>query len=276
MAETFLRRVEGLEPGDHACLVYDDEGRRDHALLSFLTRGIGRGDRVLYLARAPDDPIVAALSRSASPEQFAALFADDCYLHEGTFDVQRVLDGFRRVLDEAAALGFSTIRTAGGPPAIVTDNGSSGLLPGYERQAGALFRDGKLVSVCTYDARRVPPAALLGIVDAHPIVLYGLGPDARLEVRLVSACSLALAGWVDLTTLGSLTRPLAGAVASGGDVLVDLRDVDFVDVAGLRLLAEAARELRARGWKLTLEHAPDPVPAMVQLLGYEEQGLMLA
>jgi hypothetical protein len=34
---TFLREVEGLRPGEHACLVYDDDERRDRALMAFLS-----------------------------------------------------------------------------------------------------------------------------------------------------------------------------------------------------------------------------------------------
>jgi anti-anti-sigma factor len=169
------------------------------------------------------------------------------------------------------------VRSAGGPPPAVTENGSSHLLPAYERRAEALFADGRLVSVCTYDARRVAATALLGVVDAHPLVLYALDGNERLEVRVTDETSLAPAGWIDVTTLGSLTEPLARAIRFGEDVVVDLRDIDFVDVAGLRLFVEAARELHARGRRLRLTHLPGPVPTMIALLGYDEEpGLEVA
>jgi anti-anti-sigma regulatory factor len=79
-----------------------------------------------------------------------------------------------------------------------------------------------------------------------------------------------------LTTLGSLTGPLARAIASGEDVAVDLGRVEFVDVSCLRLFAEAARELAARRRRLVLTRAPEPVPGMLKLLGFDEQeGLVL-
>lgn len=277
MAATFLRPVEGLSPGDHACLVYDDERRRDRMLLAFLAQGLDRGDRVVYIAREPHDPVASELSRQGEGGQVSVVTAEDCYLHDGAFDAERALEGFRSVLAEAAARGFSTVRSAGGPPPAVTQNGSSHLLPAYERRAHALFADGRLVSVCAYDARRVAATALLGVVDAHPLVLYALDGNERLEVRVTSETSLAPAGWIDVTTLGSLTEPLARAIGYGDDVVVDLRDVDFVDVAGLRLLVEAARELDARGRRLRLTHLPGPVPTMIALLGYDEEpGLEVA
>jgi anti-anti-sigma regulatory factor len=273
---TFLRAPEALEPGEHACLVYDNDQLRDSALLTFLGHGLDRGERVVYLARTPDDPLASALSSRARDGQFEVVASEDCYLHEGTFAPDRALAGFRAVLDDAAARGFATVRTAGGPPPRVTANGASRELSAYERRAGSLFADGRLVSLCAYDTRIVPPVSLLGILDAHPIVLYALDDDGRIAVAGANGNSLAPSGWLDLTTLGSLTGPLARAIASGEDVSIDLGAVEFVDVSCLRLFVEAARELAARRRRLMLARVPKPVPGMLKLLGFDEQeGLVL-
>jgi anti-anti-sigma factor len=273
---SFLQPLEGLQPGDHACLVYDSDDRRDEALLTFLGAGLARGERVVYLAHGPDDLVAVELERRSAPGQAAVVPSDACYLFEGAFDPERAIAGFEQTLADAGALGYSTLRTAGGPPPAVTDNGSSDLLPRYERKAARLFDDGRLVSLCAYDRRRVPRAALLAIIDAHPIVHYALGGAEGLEVSPAGAGSLALSGWLDLTTLGALTEPLARAVLAGGDVVVDLGSVDFVDVACLRLFAEAAQELHARSRRLILRNAAPPVPDVLSLLGlHPEDGLVL-
>lgn len=80
---TFLRAPEGLEPGEHACLVYDDDARRDAALLTFLGEGLDRGERVLYLARTPDDPLATELSARARDGQFEAVTSEDAYCRRG-------------------------------------------------------------------------------------------------------------------------------------------------------------------------------------------------
>jgi anti-anti-sigma factor len=123
--------------------------------------------------------------------------------------------------------------------------------------------------------RRLPPVALLAVMDAHPVVLYALASDGNLDVRADG--TLAPAGWLDVTSLGTLVGPLGAAVRRGDDVAIDLGDVDFVDVTGLRLLADAARELHARGRRLVVSHVPPPVPAMLSLLGLEKsEGLVVA
>lgn len=155
-------------------------------------------------------------------------------------------------------------------------NGASSELPAYERRASSLFAGGRLVSICAYDARLVPPVSLLRILDAHPVVLYALADDGRLGAGGTGDSSLAPSGWLDLTTLGSLTGPLARAVASGEDVSIDLGLVEFVDVSCLRLFAEAARELASRQRRLVLARAPEHVPGMLHLLGFDRQeGLVL-
>jgi anti-anti-sigma factor len=106
--------------------------------------------------------------------------------------------------------------------------------------------------------------------------MYALADDGRIEVSGANGNSLAPSGWLDLTTIGSLAGPLARAIASGEDVWVDLKHVDFVDVACLRLLVEAARELASRRRRLVLASAPEPVQGMLRLLGFDEQeGLVL-
>lgn len=276
MTGTFLRDAAGLQPGEHACLVYDDDRRRDDAVLAFLLQGLDRRERVVYLARAPHDPVALALRTHGADGQVQVLESVDCYLTDGDFDPDRALAGFEAALAEAAASGYEVVRSAGGPPPAVTDNGRSRELPAYERRARSLFDGRRLVSLCSYDARRVPPVSLLGIIEAHPVVLYALGGDGRLAVRSDGA-ELAAAGWLDATTLGVLVAPLGAAVHLGVDVSVDLGDVDFVDVSGLRLLADAARELHARGRRLLVSHAPAPVPTMLSLLGLSEtEGLVLS
>ena len=57
---------------------------------------------------------------------------------------------------------------------------------------------------------------------------------------------LVVAGELDLTTVALLREPLlARVVSEKGDVIVDLRQVDFIDSAGLALLVDARKRLVA-------------------------------
>jgi anti-sigma B factor antagonist len=57
---------------------------------------------------------------------------------------------------------------------------------------------------------------------------------------------LRVTGELDLTTVSMLREPLLNMVANEkGDVIVDLKLVDFIDSAGLALLVEARKRLVA-------------------------------
>jgi ABC-type transporter Mla MlaB component len=277
VAEAYLRDPDGLEPGDHACLLYDSVERRDETVYRFLRRGVERGERVVYIRGEDDDhSIPSRLAAGARPGQFACLDSCDCYLRDGAFDAAFAYEGIRRTLADATADGFSVLRSAGGPPLAVTSNGGGHDVPHYERRVADLFAGGRFVAICAYDVRRTSAATLFGVVDAHPIVLYAIEGDERLRVDVVGDDVLRPVGWLDVTTLGAFVAPVAAVVDRGEDATLDLGGVEFVDVAALRLLAEAGRALVARGRALTLTRVPPSVPTMLDLLGYgPADGLVL-
>jgi anti-sigma B factor antagonist len=73
---------------------------------------------------------------------------------------------------------------------------------------------------------------------------------------------ISVTGDLDLVS-SELMRGELGAVPAGASVVLDLREVDFCDSAGLRVLIDA--ELRARTEGGTLRLAA-PGPALVRLL----------
>ena len=148
---SFLRSVTELAPGDHACLVYDSEERRDEVVRSFLLAGLARGDRLLYVDNGSDGSVADGLEPHAVPGQLAIVAADDTYLSGGRFVADRALAGLRQAVDDSLARGFLAVRAAGGPPFAVTRNGQSHLLAEYERRANDLFSARTLAALCAYD-----------------------------------------------------------------------------------------------------------------------------
>jgi len=273
---SFLRPISSLERGDHACLIYDDPARRDDVLLTFLESGLATGDRVVYLADDADGRIVEQLTLLARPEQFAAIGSRETFLVDGAFDAERVLTSFRTVRDDSLAAGFHGVRAAGEPPESLRRNGCSRSLTEYERRANQLFESGDMAAICAYDTRTTNAEALVGLIEAHPVVLFAVGANPRLRIEAAETGAIELRGWLDLTTLGSLVGPLSAAVTSFDDVVVDLAEVDFIDVAGLRLFVEAADLLHRRDGKLTLRSTPAWIGRVLDVLGYgNREGLIL-
>jgi anti-anti-sigma regulatory factor len=273
---TFMRSPGELAGGDHACLVYDDERRRDEAMRSFLLAGLERGERVVYVPERDPDGIAAELEPTARPEQLTIMAAHETYVADGAFAPQRALETLRSAAEASRAAGFPALRAAGGPPATVTANGQSHALPDYERSVDEIVAAHGIAAVCAYDTRTTDPRALLGVVAAHPIVLYAVQPDPRLHAESPERQRLVLRGTLESATIGSVVPALADALAAGEDVELDLRAVDFVDLSGVRLLVEAAGLLDRGGRHLVVTATPAWLPQILDMVGFDDRkGLVL-
>ena len=273
----YLRTISSLQRGDHACLIYDDPGRRDRLVTEVVAAGLDAGERVVFLSEEAKPPIVAEFDRGVAEGRLEVRSAEEAYLVDGAFDADRIIESFRSERDAALAAGFAALRAVGGPPEELRRNGHSGELTEYERRVNELFEDRAMVGVCAYDSRSTDPRALLAVAEAHPVVLFAVGPHPRLRVEAVSADCLEVGGWLDLTTLGGLVGPLAEALAASDEVQIDLADVEFVDLAGVRLFVEASDILPERGGALVLRAAPDWLPTVLRILEYSDrEGLVLA
>jgi ABC-type transporter Mla MlaB component len=272
----YLRPVSALGPGDHACLLYDDERRRDEVLRVYLGAGVSSGDQVLYAPDGDPGAFASDLSSTADARQVRIAPAEETYLPDGVFDPDRMLAMLRDAVRESRACGFRGLRTAGEPPRALTRNGSFRTLVEYERRVNDVVAECEMTGVCLYDTRTADPGELLALVAAHPIVVYAVRPNPRLRVQEGEPGRLALTGQLELATISGLVPSLMDALGAGSDVEVDLADVTFVDLAGLRLLLEAGAILDERGHRLVIVGGPEWMEPILKMLDYDSpKGLVL-
>jgi anti-anti-sigma factor len=89
------------------------------------------------------------------------------------------------------------------------------------------------------------------------------------EERAGGALVLAPRGRIDSGTAAELEKSLLGPVARGDRRLViDLRGVDYISSAGLRVLLRAANELRPLGGTLVLCSMGESVREVFELAGF--------
>lgn len=119
----------------------------------------------------------------------------------------------------------------------------------------------------------MPAAGSVAII--HRLVFFAQQPTFRVRIERVGFRRLALSGWLDLTTMGGVVDSLKKAVDEGGDLDLDLARVDFVDLAGIRLIAEAAERLGSEGSSLFLCSAPTWILEALELLDCFDAGLVV-
>lgn len=93
-------------------------------------------------------------------------------------------------------------------------------------------------------------------------------PTLRLEVADDGrGYTLVVVGEIDLTTVNVLEDAVRRAAeAPSATVVIDLREVDFIDLAGVRAIADAHARLDGR---LRLLRAPAPVQSVFRLVSVE-------
>src|SRR5688572_4613841 len=83
---------------------------------------------------------------------------------------------------------------------------------------------------------------------------------------------VALRGELDLAGAAALEQELARLDAESPDaVVLDLRNVDFMDSSGLRVVAVASRSAEARGRRLALVRGSDQVMRVFEITRMRER-----
>ena len=83
---------------------------------------------------------------------------------------------------------------------------------------------------------------------------------------------LSLAGELDLSTAADLEEELRGAERDGtGLVVLDLRELEFMDSSGLRVIVVADSRARELGRRLAIVQGPEPVARVFQVTGLDSR-----
>jgi anti-sigma B factor antagonist len=93
-----------------------------------------------------------------------------------------------------------------------------------------------------------------------------------LEIRArrgAGRLTLALAGELDFDSSDEVVHRLARAVHAGAQIVIDLRQLTFIDVAGVDTLRRCALCAADDGWTLTITGAPPHVRRVLRLAGAE-------
>ncbi|HVI38479.1 MAG TPA: STAS domain-containing protein [Gaiellales bacterium] len=64
--------------------------------------------------------------------------------------------------------------------------------------------------------------------------------------------TVVLTGTLDISTIDQALRELAGARAEAPAVVIDMRQIDFIDSSGLSVIAQTARQATETGFTLSV------------------------
>lgn len=82
---------------------------------------------------------------------------------------------------------------------------------------------------------------------------------------------VALAGELDIATVPQLDDSLRSAPADAPEVVLDLRELEFMDCSAAQLLLVADRRIRRAGGRLLIVRGPAEVEWLLELIGVDRQ-----
>ena len=95
--------------------------------------------------------------------------------------------------------------------------------------------------------------------------------------RAGGGITLSLSGELDLSTVEQLEREVATKVDGRAELVVlDLRELGFLDSAGLRIMLRLQQRVTANGGRLVLVKGRRRVHRVFELTGAEEELMMVA
>jgi anti-anti-sigma factor len=262
-----------IRPGEHACCRFTHAADRRRVAVAQVRDGLGRGHRVVYLCDHDDvaafvtelAAVDAAIEPAIESGQLEVRRAFDSCTPDGRFEIDRAVRSIEDDHARALADGYQGLTIAGEiGTALTAAPGGAESLDEYEQRLDAA---GSATSVllCQYDHRRFDPATLSDLARSHHVdlapELAAIGRDGGLAAARVRPDTLRLAGELDFGSAQALAEVLEAYFH--GRLELDLADLRFVDVAGLRAL-------RGRtGQRLRIEGASTTVRRLLSLLAWD-------
>lgn len=238
----------------HICWSYEDDDAFSQGVEAFVRTGLNEGQRVV--ARISADRVEDA-ERHLSlrlPEARLAVrdgsllvqAAREAYAPAGTFDPDDALAELRDLAARAIADGHAALRVLTEVSDLKDQPTFLAHWPTFEIRADLLRASGGVVALCAYDARRCRGSTMQLLRSLHPASRGSFPEDASFRIHATSTGGLMLRGEVDLFNAEAVAA--LGPIAAGDvcEPVLDVSDLRFVDVSGMRALADTLEAMSSR------------------------------
>jgi anti-anti-sigma factor len=249
----------------HAVLLYGSEREYDANLGAWIRRGLDRGEKVVLTSRPaePEQRVLRLCADAGVDAAPARRVGQLVSLPPAQFYPPRGQDA---LIALASTEGFSGVRLSAQASIALSVLSERGYLAA-ELAMDQNCRSGSFSALCAYTRPAPSDRWLRETLATHS--------DGVRAVGFISARSedgVSLCGEVDLVTSDVLAAALYAAVgtAFGQELVLDLSELEFIDVAGARMLLRATADLRASGGRLVLRRLQRPVARALRLLDVDQ------
>lgn len=173
--------LEGLKPHDHLCLIYETREEWRRAVVPFITIGLKRGEKCVYIVDTSTAGQVkgyleqegADAAAAEQKGQLVILSATEAYTSEGSFDPDRMISLLIEMTGKAVAEGYPSLRVTGEMTWALRGLPGSEKLIEYESKLNSFFPRYPCLAICQYDRWKFNPEVIKGVVMTHPLIVRG-------------------------------------------------------------------------------------------------------
>jgi signal transduction histidine kinase len=175
------QELSKLKQGDHVCSVYENTAEQLAVAVPFISDGLARGERCVYIT---DDHTIEEIAHALEAagvdveqeRQRGALWLlsrEDIYLRGGEFLPLAIIDFIRQAEAQALADGFSGLRLTGEMTwALLPEPGYYRLID-YEALLNQSPANSKSVILCQYNRSRLDAPCIHDVLRTHPLAILG-------------------------------------------------------------------------------------------------------
>lgn len=173
--------VSDLKPGDHVIALFDGEEDHDFFIMTFISEGLKKNEKVIYLTyHTPEEKIKNLLSfvqmhadSFLKTGQLEIIPAKEFCLKKKIFDPEQNLEFLHESIGRNLEKGYSGVRITSEMSWILKNKIPTEKILEYEKRLSECFSDRKSLAVCQYPLKEFAHHDnLLNILTAHSQILY--------------------------------------------------------------------------------------------------------
>jgi anti-anti-sigma factor len=245
----------------------------------YLLDGVAAGQRIEFVGSGSVETLQAELAGFADRDPnigqgvvdrgaFRVALVDEVYAFSGA---GRVVDPGRSIsariaaTEDALAAGYTGLRAVVDATALIGTVAQRVAYAHYEYQLDQQSSVLPLATICAYDVAQLGRAAVAEIACLHPLTSRG---SSAFRLYTDDGAAFTLAGEIDFSSAGQLAETLGRVLPlmSGSELVVDGRQLEFIDHRGLMALDRCAGQ---GGVRLVLSTPRGTVAQIAEAIGLQ-------
>jgi anti-anti-sigma regulatory factor len=278
-------QVTELGAEDHACLTFGESEELFDLTAAFVRDGLAAGLKVVWVSDAGPGLAAGELGRrgvaveaAMASGQMTAAGCEGRLLSGQSFRAEAAVSWLAGELASSGTQGFPGLRVALDMSWALRPLAGIEELPKFEEGIAAALDGSTAAVLCQYDRERFDPVTLASVAGFHTraVAAATYYADALLRIcRQYAPPGIRIAGELDFQAGEPLGLALSEAIRMGGDIMISMSAMAFVDARCTLMIADAARTMASQSRQVTLRCLPEVAAGFARIGLADVHGIRL-